>query len=150
MVSNVQWAGHFKFTVDGIPVGAFQEVSGLSVDAKPTAIKEGGQNQFVHQMPGRMEWPNLVLKRGMTDDHFLLLWFTLTAGDNVASPHVVPRAIASLQMLASDGVTVVRSWDFADAFPVKWKGPTFSVTSSDVATEELEIAHHGLILATSF
>ena len=37
----------------------------------------------------------------------------------------------------------VREWAFYDAFPVRWSGPTLSASASDVATETLEIAHHG-------
>ncbi|MDC3332360.1 phage tail protein, partial [Ilumatobacter sp.] len=29
------------------------------------------------------------------------------------------------------------------AFPVKWTGPSFSASSTDMAEEQLEIAHHG-------
>ncbi|HUC32028.1 MAG TPA: phage tail protein, partial [Ilumatobacteraceae bacterium] len=54
----------FLFEVDGIAIGRFMEVSGLemSIDVEP--VQEGGQNGFVHQLPGRMTWPPLVLKRG--------------------------------------------------------------------------------------
>ena len=37
----------------------------------------------------------------------------------------------------------MRSWAFTDAFPVKWTGPALNAGSNDVATETLEIAHHG-------
>ena len=38
----------------------------------------------------------------------------------------------------------VRSWSFADAFPVKWTGPNLNASSNQVATETLEIVHAGL------
>jgi phage tail-like protein len=38
---------------------------------------------------------------------------------------------------------VLRSWVLDRAFPVRWNGPTLAVSSKDIATEELEIAHHG-------
>jgi phage tail-like protein len=41
----------------------------------------------------------------------------------------------------------LRAWEFFDAFPVKWKGPDFAVSSTDMAMEELEIAHHGFRVA---
>jgi len=47
-------------------------------------------------------------------------------------------------VLLDEGGGPVRLWTFVDAFPVSWKGPTLSAASDEVATEVLEIAHHGL------
>jgi phage tail-like protein len=33
----------------------------------------------------------------------------------------------------------LRRWQFVDAFPVRWTGPSFVAGSADVAVEELEI-----------
>jgi phage tail-like protein len=131
------------FSVEGVTIGAFQEVSGLSVDVKVEGIKEGGQNHFEHKVPGRMEWPNLVLKRGITTDNNLFIWFHMTSGEGFAESTQLYRTTAALSLLDADGETVLRTWNFEGAFPVKWKGPSFSASSSDVATEELEIVHHG-------
>ena len=60
------WAGQFIFSIDGMEIGHFMEVSGLSVTIEDEKIPEGGQNEFVRRVPGRMTWPNLVLKRGIT------------------------------------------------------------------------------------
>jgi phage tail-like protein len=38
----------------------------------------------------------------------------------------------------------VRTWSFADAFPIKWAGPNLNASSNQVATETLEIVHGGL------
>ena len=37
----------------------------------------------------------------------------------------------------------LRAWNFDGAFPIKWHGPSFAAGSTDMAVEELEIAHHG-------
>src|SRR5690606_38417249 len=42
----------------------FQEVSGLTVSMETEAIKEGGENRFVHQLPVWSSYNELVLKRG--------------------------------------------------------------------------------------
>ena len=45
---------------------------------------------------------------------------------------------------SSDLGQPVRSWSFADAFPIKWAGPNLNASSNQVATETLEIVHAGL------
>ncbi len=44
----------------------FQEVSGLSVSVDLETYKEGGENRFIHRLPGRTQFSDLVLKRGYT------------------------------------------------------------------------------------
>jgi phage tail-like protein len=40
----------------------------------------------------------------------------------------------------------VKVWAFKRGLPVKWTGPSLNATQSQVAVEELEIAHEGLTL----
>jgi hypothetical protein len=35
-------------------------------------------------------------------------------------------------------------WNFRNALPVRWTGPTFSATSDEIGVEALELAHEGL------
>lgn len=138
------YAATFLVEVDGQPIGRFHEVSGLSVDVAVEDVEEGGQNGFVHKLPGRMTWPNLVLKRGMTETDNLLAWLNKSSGDGFAGQqHKVTRSTLAIVLMSADGTTRLRSWNFEGAFPVKWSGPTFAYSSSDPADEELEIAHHG-------
>lgn len=46
--------------------------------------------------------------------------------------------------MTADG-TVVCSWGLDQVIPVKWTGPSFGVDSAKVATESLELAHHGFL-----
>jgi phage tail-like protein len=141
--SNPYPIGQFIFEVDGMEIGTFQEVSGLSVDVEVEEIQEGGENQFVHKLPGRMTWPNIVLKRGMTKSDNLFSWLSESSGTGFSGKgDKLARRSAAVTMLAADG-TRLRQWEFLDAFAVKWTGPSFDATSTDPATEELEIAHHG-------
>ena len=45
-------AATFLFEVDGVDIGAFMEVSGLEVSIETEDVSEGGQNSFVHKLPG--------------------------------------------------------------------------------------------------
>jgi phage tail-like protein len=135
-------SGRFLFEVDGMEIGQFSEVSGLSVEVDVEPVEEGGENQFVHKLPGRMSWPNIRLKRGVVQSDSFFDWLKETSGEGYASNGKLTRRTAAITMLALDG-TRLRAWNLADAFAVKWSGPSFAATSNDAATEELEIAHHG-------
>lgn len=136
-------AATFLFEVDGTEIGWFMEVTGLEVTVETQQVEEGGQNAFVHQLPGRMTWPNLRLKRGVTKNDTLLAWLNRSSGEQfAASGNKLARSTAALTLLGPDGKRL-RAWEFDGAFPVKWTGPTFAVDSNDAAVEELEITHHG-------
>ena len=136
-------AATFLFEVDDIEIGRFMEVSGLQVDVEVEEVQEGGENNYVHKLPGRMTWPNIVLKRGVTQNDSLLTWLNKSSGEGFsAGGNKLARKSGAITLIAADG-TRLRAWNIDGAFPVKWTGPSFAVTSTDAAVEELEIAHHG-------
>ncbi|TCO55199.1 phage tail protein [Actinocrispum wychmicini] len=137
------FAGRFEFSVDGLTIGSFTEVSGLSVQIDTEELVEGGQNGFTHKFPKATKWPNLVLKRGITDSDALFEWFAKCSGEGLeAAGNKLDRRHAALKLLDSKG-KVVRRWNVTEAFPVKWTGPKLAATAKDLATEELEVTHCG-------
>ena len=133
----------FIFEVDGVEIGRFTEVSGLKVEIDVEEFEEGGESGFVHKLPGRLKWPNLVLKRGVTNDDNLLHWLQKSVGDGmVKRKGKAERTTAALTLVGANAKRL-RTWTFEDALPVSWTGPSFAATSDDMAEEELEIAHHG-------
>lgn len=133
----------FLFEVDGKEIGRFMEVGGLQVDIEVEDIQEGGQNGYSHKLPGRMSWPNLTLKRGITQNDSLLAWLNKSSGEGFAgNSNKLERTSAAITLLSANGKRL-RSWNFDGAFPVKWTGPSFAAGSSEMAVEEIEIAHHG-------
>lgn len=133
----------FLFEVDGVEIGQFMEARGLEVSVETEDIQEGGQNSFVHKLPGRMTWPNITLKRGITRNDTLLAWLNDSSGERfAANGNRVERKSAAITLLGPAGARL-RSWDFDGAFPVKWTGPSFASSAAEAAVEELEIAHHG-------
>jgi phage tail-like protein len=137
------FVGRFIFDVQGVTIGAFTEVSGLSVQIDTEELAEGGQNHYTHKLPGRMKWPNLVLKRGITDSDNLFEWFAKCSGEGLSgAKNKIERLEGSVQLLDSTG-KVVRRWTFTGAYPVKWTGPKLAASSRDLAVEELEVCHCG-------
>ncbi len=136
-------AATFLFEVDGVEIGRFMEVGGLQVDVATEEVEEGGENSFVHKLPGRMVWPNITLKRGVTQSDNLFSWFNESSGESfAANGSALTRKTAAITLLAGDG-TRLRAWNFDDVYPVKWTGPSFSTGGAEAANEELEITHHG-------
>ena len=132
----------FLLEVDGLPIGRFSAVSGLSMSVEVETYQEGGENNYEHKFPGRVTWENLVFKRGITNDNNLFNWFELTVGPGFMLTDSFSRATAGVTMLSANGKRL-RSWVIQDAFPVRWKGPDFDANNDEVPTEELEVAHHG-------
>src|SRR5437660_10300465 len=57
----------------------FSEVSGLQVEMQTTDYEEGGENNFVHKLPGRLKVGNVTLKRGLVRSNEFLRWCSRAA-----------------------------------------------------------------------
>jgi phage tail-like protein len=136
-------AARFLLEIDGVEIGIFREVSGLQVTVEMTPIKEGGQNSYVLSVPGRMSWPNIVFKRGLTQSDNMFAWLSKTSGEGFSGAgNKVTRSTGAITAITLQGVRL-RAWKLTDVLPVRWKGPDFNATSSAVLEEEVEISHNG-------
>jgi phage tail-like protein len=121
-------ADRFLFELDGVQLGVFREVTGLQVSVNVKEMREGGQNGYVHQLPGRMTWPHLVFRRGVTDSNALFDWFNKTSGEGFASnDNKLTKSTGAVTVIDTLGHRL-RSWEFIDVFPVRWSGPDLSLT----------------------
>jgi phage tail-like protein len=130
----------YQVTVPGVDaVGVFRECHGLEFSFDVLTYNEGGNNEFVHHFPSRIQYPPLVLVRGLTDEDALLRWVWQTRVKAERKEVTITLYDWSQQRQ--------RAWTFADAFPVRWVGPRLSSHADDLAEETLEIVHGGLKLA---
>jgi phage tail-like protein len=53
-------AYHFTVEVEGIAQAQFTECSGLQAEAEVFSYEEGGCNDYVHKLPGRIKFSNLT------------------------------------------------------------------------------------------
>jgi phage tail-like protein len=140
---DVPVANRFLFELDGVEIGVFREVQGLEVTVAVHEFREGGQNSYSHRVPGRMTWPNLVFRRGLTESNALFEWLSRSSGEGFASAgNKVTRATGAVTAIDFGGKRL-RTWEFIDVLPIRWKGPEFAVESRSPLEEELEVAHHG-------
>ena len=128
---------HFFVEIDGIDHGGFTECSGLQAETEVTDYVEGGNNGFVHKLPGRTKFSNITLKWGSTDSAALWEWYL-----NVTRGQVERRDVSVV--LYNSEQEEVRRWNLREAYPIKWVGPAFNAAAPAVAVETLEITHHGL------
>lgn len=131
----------FRFVLElgSVPVGGFTECSGLDLEIETEDYPEGGENRFVHKLPGRRKQSDIVLKRGLAGSE-LWNWFKQQNTGTVRSMSVG----LVVKSYDPDGAALV--FEIHDAFPIRWQGPQLDAAQSAVATETLTLAHQGLKL----
>jgi phage tail-like protein len=127
----------FLIEVDGLILGGFSEASGLQAETETEDYREGGVNDYVHKLPKITKYPNITLKRGLTDSDVLWKWYR-----DVVSGTVERRSGRIVLIDSTGGETW--HWVFEGAYPVKWTGPDFKADGSAVAIEALELVHNGI------
>lgn len=127
-----------KFYVDlGREVVAyFTEASGLSVTTEVETYKEGGFNNYVHQLPTRTSYSNLTLKSGFVDGDALFNWYF----NNTAQGTPQLKDISIILYSGEETSTRVLTINLYGAYPVKWVGPSLRANETQsMAVAELEI-----------
>jgi len=127
----------FLVEIEGLVVGGFSEVSGLQAETQVEEYREGGVNDFIHRLPKETRYPNLTLKRGITDSDVLWKWHQDVVNGKVT------RKSGYIVLLDSEGNESWR-WNFIDAYPAKWVGPDLGADSNTVAFETIELVHNGI------
>ncbi|MGW6709952.1 phage tail protein [Streptomyces sp. NPDC054956] len=130
----------FMVEIDNISLGSFNSCEGLGCEVVMEQREEGGNNGYVWQLPTRIKYSNIKLTRPVTRDTELVTrWLSGMLGG-------IPRKTAHISAMTLDG-TVVARWSLMDVVPVRWTGPSLNPETVKVATETLEIAHHGFLNA---
>ncbi|MGR9087499.1 MAG: phage tail protein [Gammaproteobacteria bacterium] len=130
----------YKVEIDGITRGGFREASGLDSSQDPIEYREGTDELHAKKLPGLNKSSNITLKWGVTDDAQLWEWRKKSIDGKVE------RKNGSIVLYNDAGEEKIR-WNFVEAWPTKWTGPSFNATGNEVAIETLEIAHEGLTKA---
>jgi phage tail-like protein len=127
-------------TFVGMPTAYFRSVSGLEIEIEVLEFREGGSND-VRKIPGRVKYPNLVLKQGFSGASELQKWaFRIAAGQFEHKNATI--------VISDQKSQVIARYSLTNGFPTKWEGPDFDAESNEVALETIEIAHEGLRLVT--
>ena len=132
---------HFRveFNLPGVDDGdtRFQEVSGLTSELGVEEIREGGENRFVHRLPDRGRYSNLILKRGLFVDSKLIDWCKMAIENFVFEPVTV-----NVTLLNEDHQPLADAYSFVNAWPVKWAVSDFRAQQNALVIETLELAYN--------
>ena len=138
ITTDVAVASAFKLKIDRDNFGFWNTFEGLSWDASVETREEGGVNDMVHQLPGRLKYGNVKLSRPVdADSAKLASWFASLATQ-------VTRCTAQIMAIDSERNPIAQ-WGLLGCVPVKWTGPSFSIETQKVAMETIELAHHGFM-----
>jgi phage tail-like protein len=128
---------NFLVEIDGITQAGFQEVSGLDASTDNVDYREGADPLHHRKLSGLNKFSPISLKRGITDTDELWKW-RQTVMDGKTE-----RKNGSIVLLDDAGAEKIR-WNFSNAWPTKWTGPSFNAATTAVAIETLEITHEDL------
>lgn len=131
---------HFNVVWAGTNIG-FSEVSGLNIENKLIEYRDGASPEYSKlKMPGMREFSNITLKRGVfKGDNEFYAWL------DTISLNAVERRDLTISLLNENHEPVV-TWKIKNAFPVKVQSTDLKADGSEVAIEQLDIAHEGLTI----
>ncbi len=113
----------------------FKEVSGISLEMEEESVIEGGENRFVHKLPVRAKYPDLVLKRGMIIDSTVREW----CRQSIQNYNIKPVTV--WVKLLNEKHEPLKTYVFVNAWPKKWSISDFNAESSEIVIETLELAY---------
>ncbi len=121
--------------------GAFSEISGLEATVEPFQIQEGGRNYGAHQRVGRVSFAPVTLRRGLSTTRHLWDWFNHVYRGG-AYGHRLDVEIAILRPDLSGPPSLL--WRLRRALPVRLRLADLRASGTELAIEELHLAHEGL------
>ena len=131
-------AFNFHLEIDGVPLGAFSEASGLTAEGDAVDYREGTDRQLnVRKLVGLRKYAHITLKRGYTKDTSLWKWY---ASAVTGTPD---RRNVTIVLMNEAHQPVLR-WHAENAWVNKIEGPAFKAAGNEVAMESVEIVHEGL------
>ena len=125
-------ASYFRVEIAGVEVGAFTAIDGLELSIDVIEFADGS-DLTVRKRPGRVRYPNIVLRRGYTNSDELWNWIEAGAQGRVE------RRSGSIILLEEDGTELSR-YNIHEGWPCRWKLGPWDARAAATVIEELEIA----------
>lgn len=130
---------HFRVTIGDIGEIAFQEVSGLDAEHDIIEYRTDNSIEFsTIKMPGLRKASDISLKKGMFKGDTALFDYFMQVKMNT-----IKRQTVTIQLLDEEHNPMF-TWTLNNAFPMKVTGTDMDTQDSEVAIEEMTLAHEGL------
>jgi phage tail-like protein len=111
----------------------FQSVSGLKADIEMETYKEGGNNMFEYQLPVRVKFSDISLKRGLLVGSLVTDWLLVAFNTFTFLPMDL-----TIELLNDQG-TPLMGWMLMGALPKSWSISDFDAENSRVVIEQIDL-----------
>jgi phage tail-like protein len=132
-------AFNYLVVIDGVTTAGFSECSGINTETDPIEYRNGNEDITVRKLPGLKKFGNITLKRGYTDSRELWEWRKKVMDGKTERK-------SGAVVLLNEARQPALTWNFREAWPRKWEGPSFNAKNNEVAIETLEIVCEGVEL----
>src|SRR5512134_735303 len=130
----------FLVEIDGVASAGFASVSGLAAEAEVIEYREGADRlTSSRKLPGRVRYPNVTLRRGLTTNRDLWEWWKTVRDGTLQRRTVVIT-------LLDDAREPVLRWRLREAWIAGIEFSELDTSKNEIAIETIEIAHEGLEL----
>jgi phage tail-like protein len=128
----------FVVTIDALAFGSWTKCDGLKASYDIKEYTEGGQNNFVHNLMGRLKFEKINLQRAVCEEtNAVAGWFAMYQV-------MVRRSAGSIAVCASNGDEIFR-WSMTGIVPVSWSAAGLDAAGNGVLIETLTLAHDGFL-----
>ncbi|GIE35153.1 phage tail protein [Actinoplanes italicus] len=129
---------NFRYLVeiDGLTEARFSQVSGFGSQMEVLEYREGGLPAAVMKLPGRISYPDITLRWGVSDSEqtrFLYTWHQQAINGTVV------RRNGSIVLLGENGMERLR-YNFFLAWPSRFQHAALDGKGSDVAIDEMVLS----------
>jgi phage tail-like protein len=123
---------------------AFSEISGLNIGYEASEYKEATANGVVTtQVVGQRDVPTITMKRGLFEKSLELYdWLNGMHTDDFTKKDIIIS-------LLNNTNNAVMTWTIANAFPMKFEGPSLDAKSNDISFQSLEVKGDSLLIANA-
>jgi phage tail-like protein len=125
---------------------AFAECDGLDMTMDVKSIREGGNNTRQIKLVGAVNYGQLTLKRGMTNNFDLWDWFDAQQHGSPAQLRSDLRGDVDVVMLAADHKKELVRFILKKCLLTKLKAPALNAKDGMVAVEEMQITYESMTL----
>jgi phage tail-like protein len=126
-------AARFSLTIDGVEVGQFSQLDGISSKVEPVELMEtDGEKLFLKKMPGKRVPPTVTLQRGKNKDMGIFAWHQSVVEGQIAAA----RKSCTLTMYNTAGEAVAKYY-LESAWPSEVSISGLKAGASEVLYEKV-------------
>jgi len=135
----------FKFglEIEGKLSGFFTQVGGIGSETEVIqhkVVNDKTGETLTMQVPGRLTWTPVTLKRGVTSSMDIWDWRQKVVEGKVEEA----RTNCSIVAYNQENTEIAR-WNFENAWPSKVVGPEMDAGSTNYMIEDVTIVHEGVL-----